>query len=523
MDTGRVAFGRFQFEPRLVRLTRNGHKIKLQPKPAAVLGRLLRTPGEVVSRDDLRKALWPEGTHVDFDLGIKVAIQKLRAALGDVFEEPTYIQTIPGGGYRFIAPVTAVEPEGPVPQAGPATSAHRVRWRRYRVWAGTVAGGLAVGALTIASYRVLYFRSELPDPVLTPFTTYPGHEAGPSFSPDGTRIAFTWNGPHEENFDVYVKQIGPGEPQRLTSDPEADTHPKWSPDGKWIAFLRHGRPGTAIVMAIPATGGSERNVGEEDFLGSMAGTLDWSPDGQWLIITKRPSTDRGTGLALLSFETREVRQITSPPVGQPDYLGTFAPDGHALAFLRNRARQTRLMVLALSRSLEPVGQAAEFSFPQMLTSVCWTADSRELIFPAGEGEESTMLWRMPASGKSPRRLLSFSGNAAFFPSVSRQGSLLSGFAARTAGRQPGLVAGRQVDRVQYVRRFRKRNRPHPFRRGKTETPDAGNARVRRSDGAPLVAQWAMDLLPLRGARANLPRGLVRRRGATCQRCRRNIS
>src|ERR1043165_9013474 len=111
MDSGRVACGRFEFEPRLGRLTRDGQKIKLQPKAAAVLCRLLRNPGEVVSRDDLRKALWPEGTHVDFDLGIKVAVQKLRAALGDVFEEPTYIQTIPGGGYRFIAPVTAVEPD----------------------------------------------------------------------------------------------------------------------------------------------------------------------------------------------------------------------------------------------------------------------------------------------------------------------------------------------------------------------------------------------------------------------------
>jgi len=111
-DNGRVAFGPFQFEPRLGRLTRDGHKIKLQPKPAVVLCQLLRSPREVVSRDDLRKALWPEGTHVDFDLGIKVAIQKLRAALRDVFEEPTYIQTIPGGGYRFIAPTLRRQTQG---------------------------------------------------------------------------------------------------------------------------------------------------------------------------------------------------------------------------------------------------------------------------------------------------------------------------------------------------------------------------------------------------------------------------
>ena len=252
MDTVRVSFGRFQFDTRLGRLTRDGHKIKLQPKPAAVLCRLLRNPGELASRDDLKKALWPEGTHVDFDLGIKVAIQKLRAALGDSFEEPIYIQTIPGAGYRFIAPVTAVEPEmtaAPVSNVGPVTAKQHLRRYRYLFWAAGVAAFLGVVTLGIASL-VLYFRSKLPEPVVTPFTTYPGFEAGPTFSPDGGRIAFTWNGPHEDNFDVYVKQIGPGDPQRLTSDPQADTHPKWSPNGKWIAFLRHAGLGTAAVKML---------------------------------------------------------------------------------------------------------------------------------------------------------------------------------------------------------------------------------------------------------------------------------
>jgi Tol biopolymer transport system component len=220
-----------------------------------------------------------------------------------------------------------------------------------------------------------------------------------------------------------VKQIGPGDYQRLTSDPKADILPRWSPDGNWIAFLRHGDSGTANVMAVPAMGGREHKVGEAE-----PRTLDWSPDGHWLLITNRPSPDHGTGLALISFETAEIRQITSPTGSQGDWFGSFAPDGHALAFLRTRARQERLMVLALSRSLQPVGQPAEFSFPQHLTSLCWTDDSRDIIFSASDGEESTMLWRMPASGKSTRRLLSYLGNAQL-PSVSRRGSRMA-FARR---------------------------------------------------------------------------------------------
>jgi serine/threonine protein kinase/Tol biopolymer transport system component len=289
--------------------------------------------------------------------------------------------------------------------------------RRSLLWAAAAVTAAA------ALYAAITLRPEPPDPYVTPFTTYPGNEAGASFSPDGTRIAFTWNGAHEDNYDVYVKQIGPGDPQRLTFAPEADTHTRWSPDGKWIAFLRHLGSRPANVMAVPALGGPERKIGDFDFDGAVSGTLDWSPDGQWLLITKRPAADRGTGLALLSFETGEIRQITSPEGQQPDNLGAFAPDGHALAFLRRRAGQPRLMVLPLSRSLEPAGNPMEIPFPQPVTYVCWTADSRGLIFAAGPSEGS-MLWRMPASGKSSAQLLSYAGNA-LFPAMSRQGNRMA--------------------------------------------------------------------------------------------------
>src|ERR1700693_5372186 len=104
-----LSFGPFQFDPQIGRLTKYGHRIKLQPKSAAILCCLLEHQGEIVSRDQLQKALWPEGTYVDFELGIKVGVKKLRDALCDLSEEPTYIQTVYGEGYRFIAPVCPTE------------------------------------------------------------------------------------------------------------------------------------------------------------------------------------------------------------------------------------------------------------------------------------------------------------------------------------------------------------------------------------------------------------------------------
>src|ERR1051326_3648483 len=104
----KVEFGPFVFDLRTGRLEKHGYVVKLQPKCAVVLACLLERRGEVVTREDLRTRLWPSGTYVDFDLGIKVALKKLRDALGDSHEEPKYIQTVRGEGYRFVGQVTAL-------------------------------------------------------------------------------------------------------------------------------------------------------------------------------------------------------------------------------------------------------------------------------------------------------------------------------------------------------------------------------------------------------------------------------
>src|SRR5580658_1732777 len=91
-----------------------------------------------------------------------------------------------------------------------------------------------------------------------PLTSYTGAADDPSFSPDGTQVAFTWNGEKEDNLDIYVKLIGPGAPLRLTTDPAEDGFPNWSPDGRSIAFERAVSRGEIAVMTVPPLGGPER-------------------------------------------------------------------------------------------------------------------------------------------------------------------------------------------------------------------------------------------------------------------------
>jgi DNA-binding winged helix-turn-helix (wHTH) protein len=98
----RVRFDPFELDAPNGVLRKNGLKLKLQEQPFQILVTLLERPGEVVSRDELRRRLWPSDTFVDFDHSVNTAINRLRDSLGDVAERPRFIETVPRRGYRFI-------------------------------------------------------------------------------------------------------------------------------------------------------------------------------------------------------------------------------------------------------------------------------------------------------------------------------------------------------------------------------------------------------------------------------------
>src|SRR5208337_3006819 len=101
-------FGLFEVNLAAGVLTRQGSRVKLQEQPFRILTLLLQRPGEIVTREQLRHALWQEGTHVNFDGSLNAALKKLRAALQDNAENPRFIETVPRQGYRFLAPIHVV-------------------------------------------------------------------------------------------------------------------------------------------------------------------------------------------------------------------------------------------------------------------------------------------------------------------------------------------------------------------------------------------------------------------------------
>src|SRR6267378_1548394 len=107
--TKTVRFGRFEFHPKSLELRRNGIQVKLQDQPGQILSALLEAPGDLVTREELRRRLWSSDTFVDFDHSLNTAIKRLRDVLGDSADNPVFIETLSRRGYRFMAPMEQLE------------------------------------------------------------------------------------------------------------------------------------------------------------------------------------------------------------------------------------------------------------------------------------------------------------------------------------------------------------------------------------------------------------------------------
>jgi DNA-binding winged helix-turn-helix (wHTH) protein len=216
-----VRFGTFEIDLRSAELRKNGLKLRLAGQPFQVLSILLERPGEVVSREELQKRLWPD-TFVDVDHSLNMAINKIREVLDDSADTPRFVETLPRRGYRFIAPIMVNGNAATI--AAPAEPlvthvASWLTWKKLVVW--SVLGGTCILA-EVVGYLKFRHTPVLPSFTSVPFTALPGVEISPAFSPDGAQIAFGWTGEpasDSRGFDLYVKAIGSGEASAFDGSP----------------------------------------------------------------------------------------------------------------------------------------------------------------------------------------------------------------------------------------------------------------------------------------------------------------
>jgi eukaryotic-like serine/threonine-protein kinase len=273
-------------------------------------------------------------------------------------------------------------------------------------WVWIAAKG-AAGLLLIAAgvWRWTSGTGRAPALNVIPLTTYPGLECFPSLSRDGNEVAFSWNGPNQDNYDIYVKLISGGPPVRVTTDPAPDTWPALSPDGKLIAFRRNFN-----VYVVPASGGEDSRVttGTNPVMPpSIYGRLSWSSDGKWLAFADRDDANAPSGIFLVSVDTGERRRITTPPVDVAPKWGdtqpAFSPDGRRLAFIRGRAATTlALFLLPLAADGHPAGEPKRVTPDTAnISAVDWTADGQSVVYCYRDG-----IARVPVDGRgSPQPIL----------------------------------------------------------------------------------------------------------------------
>ena len=416
-------------------LRKNGVKLKLQEQPRRILLLLLEHPGDVLTREQIQKSLWPDDTFVDFDNAINSAVRKLRDVLSDNAENPRFVATVARRGYRFLPPVSVTEPNAPQREPEPppldAFSGHgAVAGKRSRLFfALATIAALLIAVIALKPTRGGHEQA-LTNTRIVPLTSNAGLELQPSFSPDGTRIAYVWDGKDKKNFAVYVKLIGAGDPARVTWDLARDFSPAWSPDGRWIAALRDAGQMSAVIL-IPASGGRHRELTRVTKAAATSNPcvstdwphvcglsywgplLQWSRDGKYLFTSASEKHDSALSIVRISVETGERRVITSPPSGiEGDFGPAVSPDGSQLAFVRMiSAKVADLYVQPLSVSTPAKFEPKRITLDGTdLASPAWTTGGRQLVFSSDRSGQH-QLWRVEASGSGKPVLTGMGENA----------------------------------------------------------------------------------------------------------------
>ncbi|MBY0506560.1 MAG: winged helix-turn-helix domain-containing protein [Bryobacteraceae bacterium] len=445
-------FGPFEYDGASGELRKHRNRVRIQGQPLQILASLLARAGDVVSRESLQRELWAGATNGDFEHGLNAAVNKLRQVLGDSAEQPRYIETLPGRGYRFIAPLQSPSMLSVV-ELRPAVVEPTASGRRWWAWVGGALLlfcplGLGYWWGQMRTSGVAWKPGQFAiQPPLGYFLEGAGIRQSFALSPDGKRLAFTAMD-SSGVFSAFVRDLDSLEVKPVP-DGKGAYSVYWSPDSRWLSFTARGQlrrialggaasqslgaPMPYLGMGIPL-GKDRQLISSHNFSAILSGTdpqareipgiYAWPqmlPDGKHFLST-RFDIQSGQHRASVSAvdrldERRELVQADSRVM----YTGSVRGNGGYLLFLKAGtllaqpfdpgSLQTTGPPVAIVRrvtSFQHTG-AADFSVADRgllayqtfvnRSQLTWVSRTGEVLSAASPGDLSTKHARLSPDGK----------------------------------------------------------------------------------------------------------------------------
>ncbi len=419
----RIKFGSFEADLGTRELWKGGLKLKLGGQPFEILAMLAERPGQLVTREELRKRIWSEDTFVDFGHGLNAAVNKLREALSDSAEDPRYIETLPRRGYRFIAKVeesetVPVQPE-PIPAAfrpvetdrpeathtvaaavPTAPAIKEANWRGDVVdeswqaevpvkrqtfaYAWTLLALVALAAILMSKHW--FERQDLENPERTEaaereFKLKLAAEQSVSHAPGIWRLDL-------------AEAANPKARTLVTSSPESIAGPQPSPDGKKLVFM--SGPNDAMNIWVSNLDGS--SAAKLTSLGKC-GTPRWSPDSGWIAFDGDGRRGEST-IYMIAASGGQVRALVDDL--WKNMVPSWSRDGKWIYFASNRATdelESQVWKISVDNGqLVQVTHNGGFSAYE-------SADGRTLYY-AKTRYENPEIWEVPVDGGTEARVSS---------------------------------------------------------------------------------------------------------------------
>ena len=315
-----VRFGVYEVDPRAGELRRNGVKVKIQEQPYQVLALLLERPGEVVTREELKRRLWPADTFVDFDHSLNAAIKRLRDALRDSADNPRFVETLARRGYRFLAPVAGSLPTNGslAPPASPTSARNRNRAR----WIAAIV--VLAGACISVGFHIGNRTARAASPIEAKLTAnspdVPVYRA--AISPDAKLLAYT------DPRGLFLREIA-----------REDSHQLWLPQGLKPSVVSWFPDGSHLLVGGTQSDGEKPNLWNVSILGGPSRKISdetdsgaVSPNGKQIAALRGNGKLNSSELWIMNSDGSEPRKLLDIS-GYSNAL-TWSPSGTRLAYMK---------------------------------------------------------------------------------------------------------------------------------------------------------------------------------------------